>query len=294
MTRGRQGFSYPTAEPFNFGGLEEQNYRGAKVAILPVPYSSTAYWKSQTKEGPRALIDASRRLELYDQELKKDISRVGIYTLPELEVSKNSPKETILRIETVVKHLLQDKKFPLMLGGEHSVTFGAVSACSKKFRDLSVLQLDAHPDLRDEFEGTKYHHGCVIRRVVEDLKLPVTQVGLRSISEEDAKFIRKSGRNTVFYAPDLPIEEIVKSLSENVYITFDLDFLDPSIMPATGTPEPGGYTWYNALQLIKEVARQRTVVAADIVELAPISGMHAPDFLAAKLAYKLIGYVTKW
>lgn len=293
MARGKHGFSYPTIEPFNFGGLEEQNYRGARVAIFPVPYSSTTYWKSQTKEGPRSLIDASRRLELYDQELKKDTSRVGIYTLEELEVSKNSPKETLERIEAVIKHLLRDKKFPLMLGGEHSITYGAVAAYIKRYKNLCVLQLDAHDDLRDEFEGTRYHHGCVMRRVVDDLGLPIIQVGLRSISEDGAKFLRKPGKNKVFYAPEMPIKDIVAGLTENVYITFDLDFFDPSIMPATGTPEPGGYTWYDALTILRKVCAERNIVGADIVELAPVPGMHASDFLAAKLAYKLIGYVTE-
>lgn len=288
MTKSK--LSYPTTEPFNFGGLEDQNFESAKVIVFPVPYSSTTYWKSGTKDGPRAIIEASRHLELYDEELKKDISKIGIYTLGELEVSKNSPRETVERIQKVIDHILQTKKFPLMLGGEHSITFGAVRSFAEKFNQLSVLQLDAHLDLRDEFEGTKFHHACVTRRIVDDLKLPVTHVGIRSMSDKEAKFLKKSKKNKVFFAPKLPTEKIIKSLSKNVYLTFDLDVLDPSIMPATGTPEPGGLTWYETLQFLKKVARKRKIVGADIVELDPIAQISAPDFLAAKLAYKIIGY----
>lgn len=286
-------FSYPQAETYNFLGLEQPDYKQAKVVVFPVPYNSTTYWTSGTKNGPRALIDASRRVERYDHELGMDLSEIPVYTLGELEVSKNSPKETLTRIEDVVRQILKSRKFPLVLGGEHSITYGPVAACTKKYRKLSVLQLDAHDDLRDEFEGTKYHHGCVMRRIVDDLGLPITQVGLRSLSEDGARFLKKPGKGRVFYAPEMPIEEIVGSLMENVYVTFDLDFFDPSIMPATGTPEPGGYSWYDALKILRRVCQERNIVGADIVELAPIPGMHAPDFLAAKLACKLIGYVTE-
>ena len=185
-------FSYPQTEPFNFLGLDDQNYKTAKVAIFPVPYSSTTYWKSGTKDGPRAIIEASRHLELWDHELKSDISKVGIYTLPEIAVSKDSPKEATRQIEVQVSQILKAKKFPLMLGGEHSITLGAVKASTKHFNRLSVLQLDAHTDSRFEFEGTKFHHACVMRRIVEDLEMPVTQVGIRSVSEEENTFLKKS------------------------------------------------------------------------------------------------------
>ena len=277
---------YSKVEPFTFGGLEEQTYQSAKVIIFPVPYSSTTYWNSGTKDGPRALIESSRHLEYYDLETKKDISQVGIYTLESLAPSKNSPEEVMEQIEKVVAQILKAKKFPLMIGGEHSITYGAVKA----FKNISVLQLDAHTDLRDEFEGTKYHHGTVMRRIYEDLGIPVTQVGIRSVSEEEARYIKKAKKEYIFYAPSLPIEEIISSLKDNVYITFDLDFLDPSIMPSTGTPEPGGYSWYQVLELIKAVASQKNIVGADLVELSPIPGLPAPDFLAAKLVYKIIGY----
>lgn len=282
--------NYLKTEPFIFGGVENQDYKSSKAVVFPVPYSSTTYWNSSTKEGPRTLIEVSRHLELYDLEYKKDISKVGIYTLEALAPSKNSPEEVMEQIEKVISQILQAKKFPLMLGGEHSITFGAIKAFSKKFKDFSVLQLDAHTDLRAEFEGTKFHHGSVMRRIYEDLKIPVTQIGIRSVSEEEARWIKKVKKEHIFYAPNLPTEEIINSLKENVYISFDLDFLDPSIMPSTGTPEPGGHSWYQALELLKAVASQRKIVGADIVELSPIPGLPAPDFLAAKLAYKIIGY----
>ena len=290
-----KGFSYPTLEPYNFGGLENQNYKTAKVVIIPVPYESTTYYMSGTKEGPWAIINASRHMELYDVEEEKDVSRVGIFTLEELEPSKNSPKETIVRIENVITKILEDGKLPIMLGGEHSITFGAVSAFKKKFQDhnLSVLQLDAHTDLRDEFEGTKFHHGCVIRRIVQNLKLPVTQVGIRSVSIEESEYLKESKKNNIFYGKKYTIEEVLNTLKENVYLTLDLDAFDPSIMPSVGTPEPGGLEWDSVLTLLKEVAKNRKIVGADIVELSPIPGLISPDFLAARLVYKIIGYATK-
>lgn len=282
-------FSYPALEPFNFLGLEGQDYEKAKVVIFPVPYSSTTYWGSGTKEGPQAIIEVSRHLELYDIETRKDPSKEGIFTLPFLEPSKNSPAETIARIEKVIFSLLEDKKFVVMIGGEHSITLGSVKAFARQFKNFSVLQVDAHTDLRDEFEGTKYHHGCVVRRIRE-LKIPVTAVGIRSISPEEAEYIKKEKIKNIFYAPAIPLNKIIASLKENVYLSFDLDALDPSIMPAVGTPEPGGLDWYETLNLIRAVAQKRKVIGADLIELSPIAGLEAPNFLAAKLVYKIIAY----
>jgi len=282
-------FSYPTLEPFNFLGLKNQDYQKSKIVIFPVPYSSTTYWKAGTKEGPQAIIEASRHIELYDIETKKDPSKKGIFTLEPLEPSKNSPKETIERIKGVIDKILEDRKIPIMLGGEHSITLGAVLSFKEKFSNFSVLQLDAHTDLRDEFEGTKYHHACVMRRIRE-LKTLTTQVGIRSVSEEEIGYIKKNKIKNIFYAPYLPIEKIITTLKKNVYLTLDLDVLDPSIMPSTGTPEPGGLGWYEILGLIKKVAEKRKIIGVDIVEFDPIPGLVAPDFLAAKLIYKIISY----
>jgi len=284
---------YPTIEPFNFLGLEGQTYKKSKVVVLPVPYSSTTYWKSGTKEGPRAIIEASRHIELYDHETKKDPSKVGIFTLEELEPSKASPEETIARVKKVIFQIIKDGKFPVMLGGEHSLTNGAVQAFFKRYgRNFSVLHIDAHTDSRDEFEGTKWHHACVMRRVRE-LGISVTSVGIRSVSEEEANYFKKEKISNIFYAPDMPPDKIVATLKEKVYISFDIDGLDISIMPSTGTPEPGGIGWYDALGLLKQVGKERKIIGADIVELCPIPGIHAPDFLAAKLLYKIIGYAIK-
>jgi len=284
--------SYSKSESFNFGGLAEQNYTKAKVVILPVPYDATTYYKPGTKEGPRAIIDASRHMEVYDIESGKPIKDTDVFTLEELEPSKNSPKETLLRIEKVVAQILADKKIPLMLGGEHSITAGAIWAFTKAQKDFSVLQIDAHSDLRDVFEGTKFHHASVMRRVRE--KVPsVVQVGIRSMCEEEADYIEKKKIKNIFFAPKLPIREIVSSLKKNVYLTFDIDALDPSIMPATGTPEPGGLGWYEALALLQAVAKEKRIIGADLVELAPVPGLIFPDFLAAKLVYKIILSILK-
>ena len=290
-----KGFSYPSLEPYNFGGLENQNYRTSKVVIVPVPYESTTYYVSGTKEGPWAIINASRHMELYDIERNKDISKSGIFTLEELEPSKNSPKETVSRIENLITKILDDNKIPFMIGGEHSVTVGAVSAFKKKYstHNLSVLQLDAHSDLRNEFEGTKFHHACVIRRITQDLKLPVTQVGIRSVSLEESEYIKESKKNNIFYGRKYTPEEVINTLKENVYLTLDLDVLDPSIMPSVGTPEPGGLYWDEVLNLLEEVSKSRKIVGADVVELSPMPGFIAPDFLAAKLVYKVISYILK-
>lgn len=286
-------FSYPTLEPYNFGGLEKQNYKSSKIIIVPVPYESTTYYQSGTKEGPWAIITASRHMELFDIERDKDISKIGIFTLEELEPSKNSPKETMSRIENVISQILEDEKIPIMLGGEHSITFGAVSAFKKKyFRELSVLQIDAHSDLRNEFEGTKFHHACVMRRIVDDLKLSITQVGIRSMSEEEVNYLKETKKSTIFFDKRFTKEEVLANLKENVYLTLDVDGLDPSIMPATGTPEPNGLSWEQVLDLINELAKEKNIVGADIVELSPIPGFIAPDFLAAKLVYKIIGAIS--
>lgn len=285
-----KNFVYSASEPFNFCGLDQQDADSARVMVFPVPYSSTTYYNPDTKHGPASLIDASRHMELWDTELGQDTAaKVGIYTLDSLAPSKNGPSEVVDQIAEVVNQIFKAKKFPLVIGGEHSISIGTIKAAVEHFDNLSVLQFDAHSDLREEFEGTKYHHGSVMRRIL-DMNIPVTQVGIRAVSEEEAEFIKKTNKNDIFYAPNYPLEDILKTLKQNVYISFDLDVFDPSIMPATGTPEPGGMGWYEALAILKEVAQKRNVVGTDLLELSPIPGMSAPDFLAAKLAYKIIGY----
>lgn len=277
-------------EPYNYGGLLETSWPKAKVAILPVPYESTITYGGGTSKGPAAIIEASRHVELWDSELGRDISKLGFFTLPELEPDMSGPQAQIKRVEYTVANILKDKKWPLVLGGEHSITPGVVAALKKHYKNLSVLQIDAHTDLRDEYQGSRWSHACAMKRVY-DLGVPVVAVGIRSVSEDDVQFIKKARlSDRIFAAPEIPIAKVLKGLSDQVYITVDVDGFDPSIMPGTGTPEPGGLGWYQVINLIREVAKVKKIVGADIVELAPIAGQPAGDFLAAKLGYKIIGY----
>lgn len=281
-------------EPYNFLGLEGQDYQKAEVVILPVPYEGTVSYRTGTSKGPAAIISASRQVELFDIELEKEINKeTSIFTLPFLRPSANSVLETLQRVEKAVSRILKDNKFPLIIGGEHSISWGAIIAFRKKYKDwkdFSILQLDAHSDLRDEFDSSKYSHATVIRRI-KDSGPSLTAVGIRSMSQEEADYIKRKKLKNIFLAPDLPLNKIIATLKKRVYLTLDLDVLDPSIMPSVGTPEPGGLGWYEILDLIKKVAQDRKIVGADLVELSPIPGLIAPDFLAAKLLYKIINYV---
>jgi len=284
--------------PFNFCGIETKGFDQCKVVILPVPYDSTTSYNPGARNGPHAMIQASRNMELYDEELGFTPADVGIFTLEELEPSMKSPEETIARVEEVVAEILENGKFPVVFGGEHSVSLGAVRAVNEQFDDVSVLQLDAHADCRDEYEGTRYSHACVARRFSEIC--PVVQFGIRSLSAGEAEFLKGTDAVKTFFMHELrmdglerAVDDAVSSLSERVYISFDIDAMDPSIVPATGTPEPGGLLWDEVLYLLRNVCAQKDVVGFDLVELAPIPGMPASDFLAAKLAYKLIGYKFK-
>jgi len=277
-------------EPYNYGGLPEVTWAKAKVAILPVPYESTTTYGAGTARGPAAIIEASRHMELWDTEFNKDFTRLGFFTFPELEPDMSGPEATTHRIQKVVADIIKNKKWPLVLGGEHSITPGVVAALKNSYKNLSVLQIDAHTDLREEYQGSKWSHACAMKRVY-DMGVPITAVGIRSISEEEAKFIKKAGlEKRIFQDTEIPIDKVVKNLSDQVYITVDIDGFDPSLVPGTGTPEPGGLVWHQVLDLIREVAKHKKIVGADIVELSPIPGQPAGDFLAAKLGYKIIGY----
>ncbi len=240
-----------------------------------------------TSKGPSALIKASMNMELYDIETEKEVYREGICTLKKLKTEKNA-KGMVKDVYTKVNSLINEGKFVVMLGGEHCITTGAVKAHSEKFKNLSVLQIDAHADLEDSFEGGgKYSHASVMARVKEIC--PIVQVGIRSVE-------RKINGENIFFAKDLFendlwMDKVVSQLKEEVYITIDLDGLDPSIMPAVGTPEPGGLQWYQTLKLLKKIVESKKVVGFDVVELAPLPHNIAPDFLAAKLVYKLLSYI---
>jgi agmatinase len=281
------------SQPCNFAGLPSahSDYKSSRVTVLPVPYDGTTEWHSGTRNGPRAIIEASYYLEWYDIELGKELYSMGIHTLPGIEPVMDSPEAMAERVYSAVKSLLDENKFIVMLGGEHSISYGSIKACNQKFADFSVLQLDAHTDLRDQYLGTKFGHGCVMRRALE--LCPVTQVGIRSMSLEEHEFI-KSRRLSPFIVDDnslnLSHSDIIDSLSKNVYITIDLDVLDPSIMAAVGTPEPGGMGWNDILSLLRAVTEKREIVGFDLVELCPDQGPASCSFTAAKLAYKLIGY----
>ena len=279
-----------------FAGLSPplSDLETAGAVVLPVPYDSTTDWRSGTRDGPMAIIDASQYLELYDHELNREPCRVGIHTLPELQPSMRGPEETVTRVHRATSELVRQGKFVVMLGGEHSVTLGTVRAFKEEFPQLSVLQLDAHADLRDEYEDSRYSHACVMRRVVECC--PIVQVGVRSFSLEEHLYMEEHKIRT-FFAEERPLEQtsldgVVAALSDDVYITIDLDVLDPSIMSAVGTPEPGGMGWHEVLRLLRHVANERRVVGCDLVELCPDAGPSSCAFLAAKLAYKLIGYAA--
>jgi agmatinase len=283
--------------PFTYGGLlpEESAFARAQVVILPIPYEQTTTYGTGTKEGPQALIAASRHMELYDEELDYEVYQVGIHTLRELETLASGPQAMLERITEVTGDLLRHGKFVVGLGGEHTISFGLVRAFAERFPGLSVLQFDAHADLRDSYQGTPYNHASVLRRISE--LVPAVQVGIRSLSREEAAWVKARGVR-LFYASEVVgsphvATAIGEALTDHVYITICLDGLDPSIMPAVGTPEPGGLGWYDVLRIVRRVAETRHIVGFDVVELFPIPGNIAPDFLAAKLVYKVLGYRFK-
>ncbi|MEM4359908.1 MAG: agmatinase [Candidatus Bilamarchaeaceae archaeon] len=277
--------------PFNFCGLpkEYSDYSKAAIVILQVPFDKTSTWGKGADKGPRAIIDASRNLELYDIETGSEVCEKGIATLK--PISAATVEKLVDATYKRVRELLADKKFVVTLGGEHSVSIGPIKAHAEAFRDISILHLDAHGDRRDFYMGSKYNHACVIARVREFTE-NIVSVGIRSMDSSELKLVE---RDKIFYAHEIYnsedwIPNVVEKLTDNVYITIDLDVFDPSIMPSTGTPEPGGLGWYQVDHLLKAVTERRNVLGFDIVELAPVKTDRAPDFLAAKLVYKLLSY----
>jgi len=285
----------PWAPAENFLGLppEHCGYDDARVVILPVPYEATVSYMGGTRFGPRGLIHASRFVELYDHELDAEPYAVGVHTLPELLLTGAGPGRAMKELRRAFDALLPTGKFVIMLGGEHSVSGPPILAHADRLgkRKLSVLQLDAHADLRTEYEGTRHSHACVMYTVHERVKL--VQVGIRSLTAEE-RALQRRRRMTVVFGHELEEpgweDRVVEALGPDVYITIDVDYFDPALMPSTGTPEPGGGAWDRTIRLLDRVFRERHVVGADVVELAPLPGLVAPDFLAAKLVYKLIGF----
>ena len=278
----------------NFGDLPEEysNLNQAQVVILPVPYDCTSTWIKGADKGPQAIIEASVHMELYDIETDSEVYRKGIYTAEPFEVNL-PPDEMVEAVRKNVQTFIADDKFAVVLGGEHSVSIGPVRAHAEKHRDITVLQLDAHTDLRNEYEGSRFNHACVMARIAE--LCPIVQVGIRSMDSSEKEAL---DRSRVVFAEDIHrdkewVEKVLSQLTEMVYITIDLDVFDPSIMPSTGTPEPGGLLWYDVLVLLKAVFDDKEVVGFDVVELCPDQRNKAPDFLAAKLIYKLLSYKFK-
>ncbi len=260
-------------------GIPDIDPSTARTVILPVPFEETTSYGHGTKNGPEAIIKASRQVELYDPEFKDDLNVL-------VSISTAQPAEGDLEeVHELAKNYTD--KFLISLGGEHSITPALVSAFLEKYPKLSILQIDAHTDMRDEWEGTKYSHACAMRRVAEQGIETIVSVGIRNSAKEEQPFLNPQN---VFWGNKFDVDEVMDRLGDDVYLTFDVDGLDLSIMPATGTPEPGGISYEQAVGLIKAVSQKKNVVAADFVELSPIPGMPGYDFLIAKLIYKLIGY----
>lgn len=281
--------------PFNFGGLprDECPWENSRVVFLPVPYDLTTSYLPGARRGPMAILEASTHMELFDEVLERETARIGFCTLDPLEAVASGPEEMVGLIQTFVEPVLQADKFPVVIGGEHTVTIGTVRAVKERYPRLSFLQLDAHADLRVCYEGTPFSHACVGRRLAE--LGPLVQVGVRSLSLEENLYLKTAPVKSFFWhslsgTPDW-VEQACRALSAEVYVTIDLDVLDPAIMPAVGTPEPGGLDWKTLTQFLAHLAREKTVVGFDVVELAPIPGLVAPDFLAAKLIYRFLGSI---
>lgn len=275
-----------------FGPLSEANSKleTAKIVILPVPYDGTSTWMKGADKGPKALFAASQYLELYDIETNSEVYKQGIFTAP-VVLEKSAPEKMVAAVKQAVAGFIVKDKLVVTVGGEHSVSIGAVAAYHEKYKNLSVLQLDAHTDLRAEYRGSKYNHGCVMGRVRETC--PIVQVGIRSMGVDEKPFLDK---DRVFFAHEIYNkndwqDKAIAKLTDQVYISFDLDVFDPSILPATGTPEPGGLNWYQIMEFLKKVVKEKKVVGFDVVELCPNPNDKTSDFLAAKLIYMLLSYM---
>ena len=274
---------------------DEVGLEDARVVLVPVPYDSTTSYRGGARDGPAAIVTASRQLEDYDLELDRDISEVGIYTAPAIMPDVSGPRAMVDVVEEVVTRLAAPGRLVGLLGGEHSITVGAVAALAASHPDVSVLYLDAHADMRDEYMGSRWGHASVARRLHE--VCPLVEVGVRSLSGGERRFIRDNEIPVVFWPPDNGSAEslartVIDSLAPSVYVSIDLDVLDPAVMPSVGTPEPGGMSWHELTGLLRAVASERKIVGFDVVELSPGEGPEAGAFTAAKLLQKMIGYAV--
>ena len=283
--------------PMNFGGIAEaefSSFESSRILVWPISYEGTVSYGGGTGQGAMAIIDASRNMELYDEETDAEIYKLGIHTVDE-SPSVDPPEQMMSSLYDRAKELVASGKFVTMIGGEHSVSAPVIRAHAEKYQNLSVLQIDAHADLRDTYDGTPHSHASIMARVVKDMQIPAVQVGIRSISVDEARVVDQLPTR-IFWAKDIVgrsdwWDDAVDGLTDNVYLTIDIDGLDPSLVSATGTPEPGGLGWYETIGLIRTVARKRNVVGMDLTEYSYVEGQNASAFLCAKLIYKTLGFV---
>ena len=278
----------------NFLGLppELSNIESAKAAVIQAPLENTTSFQQGTALGPSAFIKASQQVELYDIPSGLDFSEVGVHTLPAPNFAGMSSEKAVALIQADVQRALDAKLFPITVGGEHTITLGPIRALHKKYPDISVLQIDAHADLRESYEGSLYSHACIMKRIA-DLKIPAVAVGIRNYSKEEAAFIREN-KYPIFHDHDIQRDglnpaKICSHLTPNVYVTVDIDGFTPGECPGTGTPEPGGITWWHAIELFKYVFKNFNVVGCDVNEIMPLPSSARTEFFAAKLAYKMLG-----
>lgn len=277
----------------NYAGIPDKYARldDAKVVLIPVPYDGTSTWQKGADKGPDAFLEASENMELFDIETRTEVYKKGVYLAPPV-TEDASPEKMVEAVHKTTKNYLKQEKFVTLFGGEHSVSIGSIRAFNETFEDLTVVQLDAHADLRPEYEGSTCNHACAVHEASK--KANLIQVGIRSM---DVSELDHMDQNQVYFAHDLYedwMDDAIGQMTPNVFITIDLDVFDPSIMPSTGTPEPGGMFWYETLEFIKLMFKKKNVVGFDIVELNPNEKEKSSDFLAAKLYYKMLSYKFKY
>lgn len=263
----------------------------AQVVLIPVPYDGTSTWQKGADKGPEAFLDASENMELFDIETRSEVYKKGVYLAPPVS-EKSSPEKMVEAVYKTTRNYLQQDKFVTLVGGEHSISIGSIRAFNENFPDLTVVQLDAHADLRPEYEGSACNHACALYQASKTTNL--IQVGIRSM---DSKELEHMDENRVYFAHELYeqwMDDAIGQMTPNVFITIDLDAFDPSILPSTGTPEPGGLFWYETLEFLKMIFKKKNVVGFDIVELCPNPQEKSSDFLAAKLYYKMLSYKFKY
>ena len=277
----------------NYAGIPDKYARldEAKVVLIPVPYDGTSTWQKGADKGPQAFLEASENMELFDIETRSEVYKKGVYLTPPV-TENSSPEKMVEAVYKTTKNYIQQEKFVTLFGGEHSISTGTIRAFNESFEDLTVVQIDAHADLRKEYEGSKCNHACAVHEASKTTNL--IQVGIRSMDAEELEYMDE---NQVYFAHDLYedwMDDAIGQMTPNVFLTIDLDAFDPSILPSTGTPEPGGLFWYETLDFIRTIFKKKNVVGFDIVELCPNPAEKSSDFLAAKLYYKMLSYKFKY